>query len=147
MVNITPEEKEKIIQLFETQEVDNLLLVYSLLEGFGLNILDCDWLIKDFCIKSIRSTTTRINLPISIEVRKDLNPINREVFAFGFVCYNSTTWDYCYRLSISTRSHLMHFKNYDYLTFRISKHDTDDNVYLDFISKVRNLQNYQSISL
>ena len=138
MVNITPEEKEKIIQLFETQEVDNLLLVYSLLEGFGLNILDCDWLIKDYF------SIQKIFLPINIEICKDLNFVNKQVVVFEFYYWDSSQWSYRYETSVYLDNK---FTRFEYLDFKIDMRETLEDVYLEFISEIKDIQNYQSINL
>jgi len=144
MGHITPEEKEKIIQLFNTQEVDNLLLVYNLLQGFGINILDCDWLIRPFWDSVSYKVVVQIQLPLCLEVYTGLEDTEKQILVCKFYSWALGMWDERYETSSFINDK---FQRFEYLDFSIPIYDTNDNIYLEFISEVKDIQNNKFINL
>jgi hypothetical protein len=139
MGHITPEEKEKIIQLFNTQEVDNLLLVYNLLQGFGINILDCDWLIKPYITDSLEDYCYDVKIPMLITCYgDDFGSEFKKLMICRFYSWDSGQFSHRWEVQFYNE-HANSYHKIDYLYFRTDKTNNDNEHYLEFIDEIKKI--------
>lgn len=144
MGHITPEEKEKIIQLFNTQEVDNLLLVYNLLQGFGINILDCDWLIKPYFANCLDDWGYDVKLPMLVTCCNDhcyfrqRYSKSKKLIICRFHSWDSCKFDHRWEVNFYNEN-TNSYDEVDYLRFFTKKTNDDNSHYLEFIDKIQEI--------